>query len=211
MPTTSIVKQLVRKSLELVCKRVGMQWCGHRRAHFFPDPKAQVSLVHVDGRETTVNLNGKRTVGSGDYAKQRLYQLCPAFRIGVDTSGDWWLTLRLYARVTDSEGQPLEGKEIGRARKAVGRSWWNHHWLARTLGMIQALAQAGDTIEIGKGDEAVSISVAPLQWECPMAIDYHAVERIGDYQAEFAQMKALPDDDDLDNADETTAATQDES
>lgn len=198
LQSTYAVKQLVQRSLDVACWRVGMQWCDDRRAFYFPTgskPRYEVPFTHVDGRQTTVALNGERTLGSGKYATKFRYQLCPDFRIGTDSSGEWWATLGVYARITDAKGVPWQGKTIGRARKAVGKSWWNKHWLARTLGLIQSLAGGEKVIEIGNGGGRVEVDTTPLSWECPTAIDYEAVERLGDFQEEMAELRYIDHED----------------
>jgi len=192
-----IVKELIWRSLDVACWEAGMQWCPDRRKFYFPfqsSPLLEVPFTHLDNRETTVALNGERTLGSGNHAKKYRYQLCPVFSAGSDQSGDWWATLRIYARITDVAGKPFKGKEIGRARKALGKSWWNKHWLARTLGMIQAIAGGPKPIVIGSGDDAVSISTSPMNWDCPIAIDYEAVSHIGDFQEEMSELRFTDDE-----------------
>jgi hypothetical protein len=46
----------------------------------------------------------------------------------------------------------------------------------------------------GRGSWKVSVSCAPLSWGCPVAIDYHAVERLGDFQEEIASLRYRDDE-----------------
>ena len=59
--------------------------------------------------------------------------------------------------------------------------------------MMQALREDPDseTIDIGAGKRKVSISVAPLHWECPVAIDVEAVDKIGDLHVELANSRYI--------------------
>lgn len=188
--STNIVKELIHRSLDLSCLMAGMQWCTDRREYYFPqiEGKARkLNFTHVDGRETHVSASGQISYGTGDRAKPFLYQLCPAFRASFDESMKWWVTLRIYIRVTDLSGVPIQGKGIIRRRKKVTKSWWNNKWLARILGMMQALADPGtDEINVGSGDGRLTVSTKPLSWECPMSIDYRAVDSLGDFQEEMA-------------------------
>jgi hypothetical protein len=201
--SVDVVKELVRRSMEVACVRAGLQWCEHRHIFYFPHfdkPLRNVSFTHVDGRNTHVAVTGLQSYGSGDRAVPFRYQLSPGFRVGFDEDGTCWLTLRIYVRVTEENGTPYDGKAIGRRRKKVGKSWWNKEWFARTVGVIQALSEDKARIVVGSGNRRVTIFCAPMKWECPVAIDYHAVERVGDFQEEMAQLRYR--DDEEENEDE---------
>lgn len=188
----NVVRELVRKSLDVACVNAGLKWCDNRKKFYFPQgdkPLNNLPYIHVDGRKTRVSATGEKSYGFGDRAKPFRYQLCPIFRVGQDQLGDWWVTLRLYVRITEKDGTPYEKKAITRRRKKVSGNWWNKEWLARTLAVIQALAQGNNSIEVGSGSEKVAISVKPMSWQCPVAIDYKAVERIGDFQEEIADLR----------------------
>ncbi|WP_425398627.1 TIR domain-containing protein [Aeoliella sp.] len=196
--SVNVVKELVRRSMEVACWRAGLQWCDSRHVFYFQKgdkPLRNVSFTHVDGRKTRVAVTGFQSYGSGDHAKPFHYQLSPGFRVGFDGNGACWLTLRVYVRVTDEEGAPYEGKAIGRRRKKVAKSWWNKEWFARTIGVMQALSAEKSTIVVGSGKSRLTVSCTPLRWECPVAIDYHAVERVGDFQDEMAQLRYIEDED----------------
>lgn len=192
----NVVKELIRRSLEVACFQSGMKWCPDRRVIYFvnKDAKSQhsVSIKHVDGRNTRVSMAGEKQYGWGDRATRFKYQLCPKFKPGVDEAGLWWVTLSIYVRVTDLQGKPYELKEIIRRRKAVTKSWWNKEWLARTLGIMQALKGSSeeDCIRIGFGNKQVVVGTTPLEWECPVSIDVEAVDRIGDFQEEISSVRS---------------------
>lgn len=203
--STNVVKELVRRSLDLACLNVGLLWCENRKKFYFPqgtNPLNNLSYVHVDGRKTRVSATGQKSYGSGDRAKPFRYQLCPTFRVGQDESGAWWATMRIYVRITDLDGQPYEKKGITRRRKKVANNWWNREWFARTLAIMQSLANGETEIVIGSGSQRVAVSVEPLQWDCPVAIDYAAVDRIGDFQEEIAALRFSDDEDDTEADDD---------
>lgn len=197
--TINVLKELLRRSLDVACVRAGLEWCEDRRVFYFAPTDGRnrnVSFEHVDGRHTHVAVTGERQLGWGERASPFRYQLAPTFRPGRDEAGDWWVTMRLYVRVTDLNGVPYQLKEITRRRKAVTKGWWNREWLARVLGVIQALKGPGADIEIGSGRRAVSVSCAPLQWECPIAIDVEAMTRFEDFQKEMAEMRYADEESD---------------
>jgi hypothetical protein len=189
-----VVKELIRRSLDVACVRAGLKWCNSRLVFYFPHqekPQRNVPFVHVDGRRTRVAVTGEHAYGSGESAAPFRYQLSPHFRAGQDELGRWWITLRVYIRITDRQGTPFEQKAINRRRKKVTKSWWNKEWLARTLGVIQSLGDGRDEIVIGSMPCQVTVSTKPLAWDCPVSIDYHAVERVGDFQEEMAELRYI--------------------
>lgn len=199
-PSLDVVKDLLRRSLEVACLRAGLQWCTDRQIFYFPKPETgdrRANFVHVDGRNTHVSLTGERQYGWGERASQFRYQLGPRFKVGRDKDGVWWVTTQIYVRVTDLNGACFQLKDISRRRKAVTKSWWNKEWLPRLLGMMQALrAEGSELIEIGSGRRAVTVSVQPLTWECPVGIDVEAMDRVGDFQEEMSSLRFREEDED---------------
>lgn len=209
--SVNVVKELTRRSLLVACETAGLKFCQSTKNYHFTEKKNNtrnnVPFTHVDGRNTRVAVTGTGQSGWGDRAVVFRYQLCPKFIIEIDEQNVCWVRTNIYVRVTDSSGKPYEGKEINRKRKKVTKSWWNKQWLARTLGVMQALATDDKSIiKIGSVNRSVQVSTQPLQWECPISIDVEAVERIGDFQQEIAsarEVKAEQFDSPLDGADPT--------
>ena len=118
-----------------------------------------------------------RTKGWGNRASPFLYQLSPRFSPWRDFDGTWNMVLRMYIRVTTPEGVPFEGKEMGRRRKIVTKSWWNKEWLARLLGVVQALETSEGHANRRRtacggchADEAAELAVPPwdsTSWRSP--------------------------------------------
>ena len=131
----------------------------------------------------------------GDRASPFLYQLALRFRPQYDVNGTWSIVVNPHIRVTTLEGELFEGKEIGRRRKAVSKSWWNKEWLARLLGVVQALQTSEGVIEIGEGDQAVIMQTKPLSWECPVGLDVLALSGISDIGQEIAEYRTHDEDD----------------
>ena len=151
----------------------------------------------MDGRTTHVAVTGTKQDGWGERATKFRYQLSPVFRVEQDENDAFWVTTRVYVRVTDLNGMPFQDKEIIRKRKKVTKVWWNKEWLARTIGVMQGLAnnESKDAIEIGFEDKRkVIVSTKPLEWDCPISIDVEAVDRIGDFQEEMANARYFEED-----------------
>ncbi len=200
----NVAKELARRSLEVVCGQRGLQFCGDRKVFYFPKPESGEwvqQFQHVDERSTTVQLTGERTKGWGERASPFRYQLAPRFRTQLDVDGTWSVLVNVYIRVTTIEGGMFEGKEIGRRRKIVSKSWWNKEWLARLLGIVQALQTSDGHIAIGEGKRAVVMQTKPLTWECPVGLDITALGSIADIGEEIAQYRAR-DDENTEEADD---------
>jgi hypothetical protein len=199
--STYVIKELVRRSLDVACVNAGLKWCDDRKKCYFAHdskPHRFLSYTHVDGRATRVAVTGERLYGSGERAVPFRYQLCPTFRVGLDEAGAWWVTMRIYVRITDVAGKPHVKRAITRRRKKVANDWWNKEWFARTIAVMQAIANGGSEITVGSGNKKVTVSTKPLAWNCSVAIDYAAVERIGDFQEEMAQLRYVENDDEDD-------------
>lgn len=193
-----LIKMLVKRSLFVACREAGFEWCDDRHTFYLGETKPRRHRYqHVDNVCTRVSFTGERTWGFGELATKYRYQIGPVFRVTFDDEGAVWVMLRLYVRVTDVSGQPLDAKLIPSRRKRVTRSWWNRQWLQRTLGMMQFIAGKGadikGSISIGSGRETVSVNVSPLSWECPVSIDSEALERVGDFQNELALSREVED------------------
>lgn len=200
--TLDLAKELAWRSLEVVCAQRGLQFCNDRKVFYYPKLKSgewNQAINHVDGRSTTVQLTGERTKGWGERASPFLYQLAPRFRPQHDVDGTWIVVVNIYIRVTTPESAVFEGKEIGRRRKIVSKSWWNKEWLARLLGVVQALQTSEGRIEIGEGARAVVMQTKPLSWECPVGLDVMALSGMADIGQEIAQYRTRDDDEDEDS------------
>lgn len=201
--TFDLAKELARRSLEVVCTQKGLKFCNDRKVYYFPKPDPvewNQPIQHVDGRMTTVQLTGGRTKGWGDRASPFLYQLAPRFSPRIEADGSWNVVVNVYIRVTTPEGVVFEGKEIGRRRKIVSKSWWNKEWLARLLGVVQALQTSEGVIEVGEGARAVVMKTNPLSWECPVGLDVLALSGISDIGEEIAQYRSRDAEEDEDSA-----------
>ncbi len=210
-PAVDIAKELAWRSLEVVCFQKGLKFCNDRKVLYFPERESgewTQQIQHVDGRSTTVQLTGERTKGWGDRASPFLYQLSPRFSPRRDVDGAWNVVVKVYVRVTTPEGAVFEGKEIGRRRKIVTKSWWNKQWLARLLGVVQALQTSDGHIECGEGKHAVVMQTKPLSWECPVGLDVMALSGLSDIGEEIAEYRSRDRDDDDEGDDDGPSAPE---
>lgn len=194
----NLAKQLVWRSLNLSCAFKGLEYCERNKLYYFPRTSLREwvqKFKHLDGRITDVQLTGMRTKGFGDSASQFYYQLAPVFRPQGGRQGSWSVIVKIYVRVTALDGQLFDGKEIGRRRKIVTKSWWNSQFLARLLGITQAIETSEGHVQIGNGDEAVVMKTTPIQWECPVGLDVVALSGLADIGQEIAEYRTKEDDD----------------
>jgi hypothetical protein len=197
--TNDLAKDLARRSLEVACAQKGLKFCTDRNVFYYPKPATgewNQPIQHVDGRSTTVYLTGERTKRSGQRVTTFRYQLAPKFFAGHDADGTWSVVVRVYVRVTTAEGVLFEGKDIGRHRKRVTRSWWNQQWLPRLLGVVQALQTSEGVIEVGEAGREVQMQTKPLSWQCPVGLDVVPLSAMPDIGEELAESRARDDDDD---------------
>lgn len=197
--TEDVAKELVRRSLWVVCGEKGLEYCDDRDLYYFPKRDSlewNQKIRHVDGRNTRVALTGMRTLGWGDRASPFNYHLAPLFQPHHDLDGTWSVVVRIYVRPTDLDGKVYEPKAIGRRRKSVTKSWWNKDWLARLLGVVQALETSEGEVRYGEGKRAVVMSSEPLRWECPVSLDVQALSGMVDLGEELAEFKVRDGDED---------------
>lgn len=210
--SSDLAKELARRSLEVACAQKGLAFCADRKVFYFPKRDKgewDQSIQHVDGRLTTVYLTGERTKRSGQRTTTFLYQLAPRFLPRYDDDGAWNVVARIYVRVTTAEGAPFEGKDIARHRKRVTRSWWNQQWLARLLGVVQALQTSEGVIEVGEmGGHTVRMQTKPLSWQCPVGLDVVSLSGMADIGEELAESRARADDDDDEDTDAADSAPE---
>lgn len=197
--TEDLAKELAWRSLEVVAVQRGLQYCEDREVYYFPERDGRdwnQAFEHIDRRQTHVQLTGTRTKGWGDRASKFKYQLSPRFRPQRDVDGTWNVVLTIYVRCTDLSGKGYEGKEIGRRRKVVTKTWWNKDWLARLLGVAQALQTEPGRIQVGQGNRALVMETSPLSWECPVGLDVQALSGMPDLGEELAGYRTREDGDD---------------
>jgi len=174
-----LVKELLKKSIYAECRRRGLLYCDDRDVIYFPFDLLKhdnLSFRKLGGQATFFKVAGERTHGKGDRARKFKYQLAPVFVPKEASNGDYEVIVRIRLRLTDSEGNPFKGRIANSRRKKVCKSWWNDEWLARTMGVMQFLANGGEQIAIGlTEDEKIIIDPRPRTWVAPVRLNEEAL------------------------------------
>src|SRR5262249_46337319 len=128
--------------------------------------------------------------------ESRRYHLVPRLKVRLGHELGCVIQVRVHLFLTNLDGQQIEGKAALRCRKRICRSWWNHHWLARTFAMLQFLAGDKNYIEIGETRfQRILISKYPLTAHIPFGLDESQIG-IGKPESEDADEIVLELDDD---------------
>jgi hypothetical protein len=201
--TDDLVKELLKKSLYAECRRRGLLYCEDRELVYFPFDLLRhdhLSFPRLDGSSTFFNVAGERTHGKGERARKFRYHIAPVFVPKESTGGGYEIIVRIRLRMTDSAGKLFSGRTANARRKKVCKSWWNEEWLARTMGVMQFLANGGDTITIGTSDdERVLIDPQPRTWEMPVRLNESALaDAIAIRQEEEPHLRDEDEEDDDD-------------
>ena len=127
-----LIKELVRRTMEVACATAGLEWCGKREEYHVPQAEtSSYRFRHVDGEHSSAALTGYRSYSD---KKRLLYQLAPRFIVDVDEERQVWVTLRLYVRLTWEGGELVLGTGITRRRKKVTRQWWKQAVVHENVG-----------------------------------------------------------------------------
>ncbi|MCM2372091.1 TIR domain-containing protein [Aporhodopirellula aestuarii] len=193
----NIVKELLRRSMDVACVNRGLSYCADRDLFYFPHGlirNEMLPIVTFDGRSTRVGIAGERTFGSGLSKAKYRYALAPKFSARWRGSG-YEITVRPRLRITDTKGRLLEPRPALSRRKDIGGTWWNNDWLNRIVGLMQFLAE-GDEIVVGNtNDDSVIVSSSAQHWTVNCGIDEIALKDAKKLRDEVA-FKSINDDED---------------
>lgn len=212
--TDYLVSELVRRSIERQYAAKGLRMCEQKGYVFFPEGLCKSDrfyFTHPDGSRTFVNVCGERKLyRPNNRSTNYRYHLSPDIRVKVSPDGEASVSVRVQARVTDTEGNLYIGRNVISRRKHLGKQWFNNEWLVRTVAMMQFLSEE-DSEEIRiptQGDECIVISAKPEEWMVPVRIVEAAIVK-AKRLAEEAVLYAR-DDDQYDDEDEVPPGSPEE-
>lgn len=178
VPTDHTVLELLRKSIEVCCRRRGLVAEPTTRGAYFPFglvPHNKIKFVGYAGKPTSVMVCGFRTFGGSKYR----YHLSPIFRVRREASGEFAAHIRVRVHVTDEKGRELSKRGAAARRKRIGSSWWNGQWLNRQLAVMDFLSEGASTVPLyGEGAQQVSLCSSPYVSTSPRAINEQLLESL---------------------------------
>jgi hypothetical protein len=175
-PLRYLAVRLLNESLKSVALARGLKLTPDgKEACYFPDglvPNNRLSFEEYNQKQTWVSSVGTRNFRTMTGKETCRYHLVPHMKIWLDHELGCVVLVRVHLFVTNPEGQQIEGKAALRRRKRICRSWWNHHWQARTFAMLQFLAGGKSSIQIGEASpQQLVISKYPLTAHIASGID----------------------------------------
>ncbi len=181
--TRHLVVSLIHKCLDLLLRDKGMKYSvitEHRKNRknmeqwYIPQgllDNDHVSFTFPSGKKSWFNGVGERTYPTVDGGEVYRYHLSPSFSVLRGQIDPFVLFLRNRVYLTDNKGRPLEGRKIISRRKDLCKGWFNYEWGARTLGIIQLLADDDMYIRFGPdGEQQLVISAMPIVPNAPQRI-----------------------------------------
>jgi len=177
-----LIKELIKKSLYAECRRRGLHYCQDRELVYFPFDLLKhdhLSFRKISGEATFFSVAGERSHGRGALTQKYRYHLAPVFAPKEASDGGYEIIVRIRLRLTDAQGNLFSGRSANARRKKICKSWWNEEWLARTMGVMQFLANATKTIAIGDADdETIVIDSQPRTWNAPVRLNEDALAEV---------------------------------
>jgi hypothetical protein len=167
--------RLLNESMRSVGLAKGLTATPDGSTCYFPDgllPNNRLAFEGYDKKQTWIRCVGVRNFQTLTGKESCRYHLAPRMRVWLGHEIGNIVQIRLYLYLTNLDGQPLEPKAAQRRRKRICRSWWNHHWLARTFAVLQFLAGAKPSIQIGESStQRLVISKHPLTAHIAWGLD----------------------------------------
>lgn len=199
--TDDLLKELIKKSLYVECRRRGLHYCEERELVYFPSGLVKNDLLRLtqpDGSPSSFAVTGERSYGKAERGNRYRYHIAPVFVPRGDYQSSFELITRIRVRITDLAGHLYAGPATNARRKKLCKSWWNQEWLNRLLGVMQFLAENGDALSIGPPDaEPIVIDSAPRTWQSPVRLNEEALLGSGP-TLEEDELQFLDDDEDED-------------
>lgn len=204
IPVSDLLVELLKKSLQAEARQRGLLYCTDRHLIYFPFKLLKnnhLSMRRLDGKATFFSVAGERTHGKGAFARKYRYHLAPVFACRTLGNGKFEIIVRIRLRLTDSQGELLPKRTAHARRKKICKSWWNDEWLARTMGVVQFLAQGHPSITLGASDtDRMVVSSQPRTWSIPIRLNEAALAEAAQIrEEEDAHLRADNEDDEADD------------
>ncbi|MBD1877124.1 toll/interleukin-1 receptor domain-containing protein [Nodosilinea sp. FACHB-131] len=174
-PAGYVISELLRKAIFIKCYQKGLKYCSETDLQYFPQNLVKnnnLRFIKLDGTKSRVQCCGEQKYWKPSGSERFCYFLAPSFKIRQDLFDQFSLVLTIRYRLTDTEGNPLAGREIASRRKRLCQNWWNHHWLYRTLAVFQFLADEDGFISTGKSPQhTIAVQSEPLIFQTSVSVN----------------------------------------
>jgi hypothetical protein len=174
IPIRHIVSNLLYKSIQVKCFQKGLKMSETGKI-YFPFGLLTENKLRFEGytgKKTWILVASERHRAIPDKPPQTFfYHLSPKFKIkrGKDVFYIAQLLINLY--LTGDKGEPLNRRSETARQKAIRKSWWNNHFLNRSIAIVSFLSDGDDKITIGDiSEEQIVLSGKFITYEAPVSI-----------------------------------------
>lgn len=194
--TRDIVKELLRRSLDVACAAKGLTYCVDREYFFFPQRLVTRDLLPVQpvvGKSRRVGVVGERKFGAGANKSRYRYYLAPTFS-AIWNTDRYGIVLRPRIHITNLKGESLTPRGALARRKDIGGTWWNDEWFLRIQAVMQFLSNGSEIVVGSVLEEKVIVAAHPRTWQVPVSINDDGVRDAKADRDEIAQREDIEED-----------------
>lgn len=194
--TRDIVKELLRRSMDVACASKGLIYCRDREFFYFPQklvPRDSLPVQPLVGKSRRVGVVGERKFGRGANKSRYRYYLAPTFSAMWNTDR-YCIVLRPRIHITNLKGELLTPRSALARRKDIGGTWWNDDWFLRIQAVMQFLSN-GTSITVGSAPaDQVVVAMHPRTWQVGVRINDAAVRSAKADRDEIAKREDVEED-----------------
>ena len=169
-----LIVNLVHRCVHRLMASTRLQYSEVSRQWFVPSgllPNDSLKVRYPGQRPRRFKAVGKRKYRSSNSTETYRYHLSPSFALLRNHDDPYVLFLRNRVYLTDSKGNPLEGRRLQSRRKHLCKTWFNREWCNRTLGIVQLLSGSDGHLRFGpEGGQQLIISATPVELNSPLSI-----------------------------------------
>lgn len=199
--TRDIVKEVLRRSLDVACASKGLIYCADRGFFYFPQKlvtRDQLPVQPLAEKPRRVGVVGERKFGSGRNKSRYRYYLAPTFS-AIWNSDCYGIILRPRIHVTNLKGDFLTPRGALARRKDIGGTWWNDDWFLRIQAVMQFLSDGSKIVVGSLPDEEVVVAMHPRTWQVAVSINDVAVKDAKTDRDEITKREIIDDEDEGDD------------
>ena len=172
--TRDLVVNLIHKCLHRLLEAKGMLYCDVRKQWYLPRELLRNDRVFFNfpnGKKGWFKGVGERIYPAAKGKEVYRYHLSPSFALLHNQTDPFVLLLRNRVYLTDVNADPLDERKIVSRRKHLCKTWFNHEWSVRTLGIAQLISDGNGFIRFGPGGkQELVIQATPIVVNAPQSI-----------------------------------------